>query len=748
MKLNKKVKLIFPSLYLLLIACSSPTVQQEGTNVAVYSPCNQTIDGTDIEMTGKDPLAAYQWYLEEAGINTTNGAWAKIIADSRTPGQGVQIAIIDDALQLDHEDLDDNFIVNASINVHVNLGNEHRNNPYPENCVNDGNGVYHGHGTAVAGIIAAEADNGLGVKGISYGSKLWGANLLLQNTISDTYLTAIFSHRVSETTISSNSWGSAPTQLTSQTVNFANLINAGLTNGAGGRGITYLFSGGNDRVVRDMNNNLIAGANDMASYSALLNHRGIVPICSVGFNKQVSDYSEPGPNIWVCGYSNQGGIPTEVIPRPDAAVLPSNNFMKILGLPTTDLSGDRAGYNLGSVTMLTGSGRGCGSSNPIYNFGSPRVESTCNGITSGDIANWPSGNLTSYHRAFTGTSAAAPMVSGVVGLLRSYKSNLNWRDVKIILAESAQSVRPHDSQPSPNTRGTRYTYRVYQAANGNETPTHVNLSTSSLDLISVDLISANLGNTNLTGWDLAGANLAGANLSNADLSGANLSNADLSGADLSNADLSATNLTGATLTNANLIGAYVSDAILTNAVDVVSDNTRDNHFTHHPDYGFGIIDAAKVIDIAGNWISLPAEISWVNSRDFSAQSSQDIPYSSSSGMHTGGTEINFIEYVEVEIAAGQAAKVGNDFGELQIELTSPQGSKSVFAKPHTCTESSGDNIRNKVVTDNCPAFVGSFTFASAVHLGENPDGNWVLRVNRGGQAIDNLSYKLRIYGHL
>ena len=42
-----------------------------------------------------------------------------------------------------------------------------------------------------------------------------------------------------------------------------------------------------------------------------------------------------------------------------------------------------------------------------------------------------------YTDAFKATSAAAPMVTGVVALVRQANPNLTWRDVKLILAESA-----------------------------------------------------------------------------------------------------------------------------------------------------------------------------------------------------------------------------------------------------------------------------------------------------------------------
>ena len=55
-----------------------------------------------------------------------------------------------------------------------------------------------------------------------------------------------------------------------------------------------------------------------------------------------------------------------------------------------------------------------------------------------------------YTRGFGGTSAAAPMVSGVVALMRQVNPSLGWRDVKLILANSA---RQNDAGDDDWTQG-------------------------------------------------------------------------------------------------------------------------------------------------------------------------------------------------------------------------------------------------------------------------------------------------------
>ncbi|WP_419838731.1 S8 family serine peptidase [Candidatus Poriferisodalis sp.] len=50
-----------------------------------------------------------------------------------------------------------------------------------------------------------------------------------------------------------------------------------------------------------------------------------------------------------------------------------------------------------------------------------------------------------YTAHFGGTSAATPMVSGVIALMRSVNAELTWRDVKVILADTARIVDAQDS---------------------------------------------------------------------------------------------------------------------------------------------------------------------------------------------------------------------------------------------------------------------------------------------------------------
>lgn len=434
-----------------------------------YTPCSLDIPSASQlpSGTGPDPLQPYQWYLREEYANVT-GAWQLMDYDNNQVD--IQVGVIDNALQIDHEDLNilDETVTNASINIYVPQGHPHKHNPYPEDCQ-----VYNGiqaHGTSVAGVIAAKGNNRRGTRGVAYKSKVWGANLILKG-LGYSDIEEVFTHRLAETAIMSNSWGfSAPTLLIRSFGNdLPGLLDNGIQRGFGGKGISYVFSAGNSRrnhynSTSKTSENEIANSGDRSSYAGLLNHRGVIPVCAVGVDHNFSSYSEPGPNLWICGYSSAGRVVLQ--DKADIernAHLSTSATLNYLGLPTLDLSG-AAGFNRGLETYFgPNSQNNCVHSRYAFNFGSPKLQGgeciiprnppIIVNVVENSTITWDHllqdgadrESLLSYHRHLTGTSAAAPLVSGVIALMRAANTDLTWRDVKLILAESAKQPSGVDS---------------------------------------------------------------------------------------------------------------------------------------------------------------------------------------------------------------------------------------------------------------------------------------------------------------
>lgn len=110
-----------------------------------------------------DPLytlqpAAREWRLDELHATST--------------GRDVRIAVVDSGVQLDHPDLAGQFTTSA-------------------NYVGDREASAEIHGTAVAGIIAAHADNHVGIAGVAPRSRLLALRACRQASATDTSCTTL-----------------------------------------------------------------------------------------------------------------------------------------------------------------------------------------------------------------------------------------------------------------------------------------------------------------------------------------------------------------------------------------------------------------------------------------------------------------------------------------------------------------------------------------------------------------------------
>lgn len=149
-----------------------------------------------------DPLYAQQWFLHNDGTNAT-GATADADADLRDAWDiergdpNIIVAVIDSGVDWDHPDLDQNILINNGEDINGNgvFDNSAAPGGDLDGIDNDGNGLIDdvvgwdfanndadpnpsltasngAHGTAVAGIIAAEADNSIGVAGAAHGVRI------------------------------------------------------------------------------------------------------------------------------------------------------------------------------------------------------------------------------------------------------------------------------------------------------------------------------------------------------------------------------------------------------------------------------------------------------------------------------------------------------------------------------------------------------------------------------------------------
>jgi len=332
-------------------------------------------DGASVFLSlPSDTLFSQQWHLNQSvgwlfDLGDLSSVW-----DDYT-GDGVLVAVIDDAVQRAHHQLDDNY----SISLDWDFENGDTN---PTGVDGDN------HGTAVAGIIGAARD-GVGTVGVAYGATIFGMSIgpFINDHFIDTMIASLSSvggyaagagyiagHQGDVANMSlgtqyTGNWFDDALSTTKMN-NLETAIDYAAANGRGGLGVIMVKSAGNARNTNPGDGGNIGHDANASSWNANIHTISVAAVDQGGF---VSSYSSHGANILISGFGS-----------PSAGQV-----------VTTDRLGAE-GYNSGA--------------NPDYTFG------------------------------FNGTSAAAPMVTGVVALMLEANSSLGWRDVQEILAYSARHV--------------------------------------------------------------------------------------------------------------------------------------------------------------------------------------------------------------------------------------------------------------------------------------------------------------------
>ena len=170
-----------------------------------------------------------------------------------------------------------------------------------------------------------------------------------------------------------------------------------------------------------------------------------------------------------------------------------------------------------------------------------------------------------------------------------------------------------------------------------------------------------------------------------------------------------------------------------------AESDADRYQFNH-EYGFGIVDAKAAVELARGWKTLPPfESSTVESGELNlpvpdAPATGDPTAVESTLMMT--SNIGFVEFVEISVSFQH-----DSFRDLEIELVSPSGAVSQLVGHF-------DTYGDERFMEHVPLH-GTFRFGSARHLGEDPSGEWKLRI---ADRVPNLagslpSWKLTVYGH-
>ncbi|WP_311240411.1 MULTISPECIES: S8 family serine peptidase [unclassified Xanthomonas] len=386
---------------------------------------------------GDDPLFRYQWHLLNQGQPVFGDGRplpgvdldVEILHTQGIRGAGVNVAVIDNGLEIAHPDLVDNILPNGSHNF-LNGSND----PTPRADDIDGD-----HGTAVAGIIAARGWNGIGGRGVAPEAKLAGFNAGDTTDGSTQYVNNRYSWgdgpEAQVMDVFNNSFGVSAAVYQYSDLDEQRSLEKLMRAQRGGKGGIYVKSSGNSfntLIDTDAQGKLFDRCSDqtrqlgvacsIANIDNINSLTTMIVVGAVNANGVRASYSSPGSALWVSGLSGEYGFQRRFDPHPET-------FKELYGIVnaqgpqpffspaivTTDLSGCSAGNNRDRTRAMQNA----------LDTSKSKIDASCN-----------------YTARMNGTSASAPTVAGVAALMLSANPQLTLRDVKYLLATTAVQVDP------------------------------------------------------------------------------------------------------------------------------------------------------------------------------------------------------------------------------------------------------------------------------------------------------------------
>lgn len=336
-----------------------------------------------------DPYWNELWHLENLD---TNAARRGIDANARsawsiTRGAGVNIAVVDDGVDLNHPDLK----TRAATEFHWNFDSETpAGGPVLDSQI---------HGTTVAGMAVAQGGNHIGMTGIAPDAHF--ASWVIFNTnnnpgtpyVSRAELAKMFAFHNQEVQVQNHSWVTPGQKLVSLSLEEDAALSNAVTLGRAGKGVVIVRAAGNNRIAFPVRN---------VNEDAYTSDPRVITVAAIRFDGRVSSYSTPGAAILVGAPSGDEGFPSPF---------------------STDRVGSQLGFNR-------------------INFADDHADYVFAGLWNG------------------GTSAAAPLISGIAALLLSANPELSSRDVQQILAMAADQTDPNDPGVVENGAGFKVSHNT------------------------------------------------------------------------------------------------------------------------------------------------------------------------------------------------------------------------------------------------------------------------------------------------
>ncbi len=376
-----------------------------------------------------DLLFPWQWHLENTGQipGATPGADVKAReAWQFTMGQNAIVGINDSAVHWRHEDLVDNFLIGFDYF-------ENDGDPSPGESW-----AAEGHGTSVAGLIAARA-NTVGVRGVAPLSQFtfakWGSTQFGGYPVTDIDIARSFVfHETNGAMVINNSWGSGgvilPTIPTASLL-LPNVVSEAIdrvaTEGRGGRGVLVMFASGNASMLISFGNIYASMPNVMAIGATLR-------------NDLITCYSDFGPEQSVVAPGGGFGLP-----RSLGGGYPLASSCFEADMATVDI--DESQFP--AIDPVTGQvlPRPRGFNPPTRFVGGVEVPDL-------EVIDFPN---TAYTYRFNGTSSACPVAAGVAALVFSISDTYTAEQVRNIIEHTADKINvPNETFDSVTGHNERY----------------------------------------------------------------------------------------------------------------------------------------------------------------------------------------------------------------------------------------------------------------------------------------------------
>lgn len=364
----------------------------------------------NVEQFDYYPNDAYfnqQWYLHNTGQGTNDGKSTTPNADIDAPqawdiskgSPNVVVAIIDEGVTSNHPDLPNTrqLRLNGSNFAYFADGTNNPNDPSPTVSTSLGNN----HGNACAGLVAATQDNNEGITGVAPLSRIMPIKIPFGNYPASIYADALLFGVVNGADILSNSWG-----YNTSNPNFQPIIVSAISYALSNQRLV-VFAAGNTA-------NRIAGNQGFVGFPANANLDNLITVSASDRNNRQANYSPNGTSLTVSA--------------PSHTAYHSQIAGESFNIWTIDIPGTNYGYN---------TWRDAWSILPPIGEASPH---------------WGP-NAGAYTGRMGGTSAATPIVAGVLALMKSVNPFLTLTQYRIILENTSDKVGLYNYNWNPALAG-------------------------------------------------------------------------------------------------------------------------------------------------------------------------------------------------------------------------------------------------------------------------------------------------------